>query len=181
MGVRPGHGQPRKAPPARRDRWGARARDAPAGPMSAVPDLEISLPARAENVAIVRHVLGGVGEALGVDPGVLADVRLAISEACANVVVHAYPGDAEGLLDVAVTTAPGCLEIAVRDQGRGMAPRTDSPGLGVGLPLIASLAETVELTNPPHGGTEVRMTFTYEDPHREARGLHAAPPPGELA
>ena len=75
--------------------------------MSDVPDLEISLPARPENVAIVRHVLGGVGDALGVDPAVLADVRLAISEACANVVVHAYPGDEEGLLDVALsTTAP---------------------------------------------------------------------------
>jgi serine/threonine-protein kinase RsbW len=149
--------------------------------MSAVPDLEISLPARPENVAIVRHVLGGVGDALGVDPGVLADVRLAISEACANVVVHAYPGDQEGLLDVTVTTTPGCLEIAVRDQGRGMAPRTDSPGLGVGLPLIASLAETLELTNAPHGGTEVRMTFAYEDPHRHSGGLHAAPSTEETA
>ena len=74
--------------------------------MSDVPDLEISLPARPENVAIVRHVMGGVGDALGVDPAVLADVRLAISEACANVVVHAYPGDEEGLLDVEVSTAP---------------------------------------------------------------------------
>jgi serine/threonine-protein kinase RsbW len=144
--------------------------------MSDVPDLEISLPARPENVAIVRHVMGGVGDALGVDPAVLADIRLAISEACANVVVHAYPGDEEGLLDVEVSTAPGCLEISVRDQGRGMAPRADSPGLGVGLPLIASLAETLELTNGPQGGTEVRMTFAYEDPHRTGRSLRLAPP-----
>lgn len=144
--------------------------------MSDVPDLEISLPARPENVAIVRHVLGGVGDALGMDPAVLADVRLAISEACANVIVHAYPGDQEGLLDVAVSASPGSLQISVRDQGRGMAPRADSPGLGVGLPLIASLAETLELCDGPHGGTEVRMTFVHEDPHREAQPLRLAPP-----
>ena len=125
----------------------------------AVHDLEISLPARAENVAIVRHVLGGVGDALGVDPEVLADLRLAVSEACANVVVHAYPGEEEGLLDLLVDARDGGVEVIVRDQGGGMAPRADSPGLGVGLPLMASLALTLELTNGPNGGTEVRMTF----------------------
>jgi len=128
--------------------------------MSELPDLELSLPARPENVAIVRHVLGGVGDALGVDAELLADVRLAVSEACANVVVHAYRGVEEGLLDLEVRAVPGALDIVVRDQGRGMAPRADSPGLGVGLPLIASLAETLELSSAPGGGTEVRMTFT---------------------
>jgi anti-sigma regulatory factor (Ser/Thr protein kinase) len=130
--------------------------------MTSPPDLEISIPARAENVSIVRHVLGGLGDALGLDPEVLADIKLAVSEACANVVVHAYPDDGGGLLDLDVTAGERTLGVVVRDHGRGMAPRADSPGLGVGLPLIASLAETLELSNGTDGGTEVRMTFALE-------------------
>lgn len=123
------------------------------------PDLELSLPARPENVAIIRHVLGGVGDALGLDPGLLADVRLAVSEACANAVVHAYPEGRAGLLDFELSATEGALDIVVRDHGSGMMPRTDSPGFGVGLPLMASLSEALELGNRADGGTEVRMSF----------------------
>lgn len=137
--------------------------------MQPAPDLEISLPARPENVAILRHVLGGVGDALGVDPEVLADMRLAISEACSNVVVHAYPGEEEGLMDLDVslpaddgTTSSREVLLVVRDNGRGMAPRADSPGLGVGLPLIATLASSLQIAATPTGGTEVRMTFALD-------------------
>lgn len=128
------------------------------------PDLELSLPARAENVAVVRHVLSGVGEALGLHPETLSDVKLAVSEACANVVVHAYEDDGGGLLDLELSVGEGYIEIVVRDHGRGMMPRADSPGLGVGLPLIASLAESLEIANRSDGGTEVRMRFTLADP-----------------
>lgn len=113
---------------------------------------------------MIRHVLGGVGDALDLHPEVLSDVKLAVSEACANAVVHAYlPGEA-GLLDLELSTRTGQIEIVVRDHGRGMMPRTDSPGLGVGLPLMASLSESLELTNRADGGTEVRMSFTLRDP-----------------
>ncbi len=130
------------------------------------PDLEISLPARAENVAVIRHVLGGIGDVLGLHPEVLADVKLAVSEACANAVVHAYPAGEAGLLDVELLWLTEQLEIVVRDHGRGMAPRTDSPGLGVGLPLMASLSQSLELTNRVNGGTEIRMSFVTKDPDR---------------
>ncbi len=123
------------------------------------PDLELSLTALPENVAVVRQVLGGVGDVLAIDPEVLDDIRLAVSEACANVVVHAYAGRSPGLLTIRVFTGDDTLRVSIRDNGSGMAPRTDSPGLGVGLPLIASLARTLELTAAPSGGTEVRMTF----------------------
>ena len=128
------------------------------------PDLEISLPARAENVAVIRHVLGGVGDALALHPEVLSDVKLAVSEACANAVVHAYADGEPGLLDLELSTNATHLEIIVRDHGRGMMPRADSPGLGVGLPLMASLSESLELTNRADGGTEVRMAFATRSP-----------------
>lgn len=125
----------------------------------ATPDLEMSLPARPENVAVIRHVLGGVGDALGMDPDTLADVRLAVSEACANVIVHAYREGETGLLDLELTAQDARVHIVIRDHGRGMAPREDSPGLGVGLPLIASLTDNLKLLGAPSGGTEVHMSF----------------------
>ncbi|MBA2347219.1 MAG: ATP-binding protein [Solirubrobacterales bacterium] len=124
-----------------------------------LPDLELSLSASPENVAVVRHVLGGIADALDLGPDLLADVRLAVSEACANAVVHAYPEGAPGLLDLEVSAVAGRLDIVVRDHGSGMMPRADSPGFGVGLPLIASVADTLEFTNRDDGGTEVRMSF----------------------
>jgi anti-sigma regulatory factor (Ser/Thr protein kinase) len=135
--------------------------------MPTAPDLELSLPARAENVAVVRHVLGGIGDALDLDHEVLADIKLAVSEACANVVVHAYAPPGPGFMDLEVTALDEHLAVIVRDHGRGMTPRADSPGLGVGLPLIASLAETLELTNGTDGGTEVRMSFATSASARE--------------
>jgi serine/threonine-protein kinase RsbW len=127
----------------------------------AAPDLVLTLPARAENVAVVRHAFGGLGDALDIEDQILADVKLAVTEACTNVVVHAYP-DGEGPMEVAAAIRDGRLSIAVRDDGRGMLPRPDSPGLGLGLPLIATLAETLELGRSEDDRTEVRMTFRLD-------------------
>ena len=125
------------------------------------PDLVLTLPARAENVAVVRHAFGGLGDALDIDDQVLADVKLAVTEACTNVVVHAYP-DGEGPMEIAAVIRDGRLAIAVRDEGRGMLPRPDSPGLGLGLPLIATLSESLELGRGDDDRTEVRMTFRLD-------------------
>jgi anti-sigma regulatory factor (Ser/Thr protein kinase) len=134
----------------------ASASDSP--DVMAAPDLVLTLPARAENVAVVRHAFGGLGDALDVDDQILADVKLAVTEACTNVVVHAYPGG-DGPMEIAASIRDGRLAIAVRDEGRGMLPRPDSPGLGLGLPLIATLAESLELGRADDDRTEVRMTF----------------------
>jgi anti-sigma regulatory factor (Ser/Thr protein kinase) len=131
------------------------------------PDLELALPARAENVAVVRHAFGALGETFAVDEQILSDIRLAVTEACTNVVVHAYPDGREGQLEVLATLLDDELTVAVRDYGPGIVPRHDSPGLGLGLPLIASLAESVQLGRDEQDRTEVRMTFSLLDaPHR---------------
>ncbi len=125
------------------------------------PDLVLTLPARAENVAVVRHAFGGLGDALDIEDQVLADVKLAVTEACTNVVVHAY-GDGVGPMQIAAAIRDDRLSVAVRDEGRGMLPRPDSPGLGLGLPLIATLAESLELGRSEDDRTEVRMTFRLD-------------------
>ncbi|HSD77611.1 MAG TPA: ATP-binding protein, partial [Solirubrobacteraceae bacterium] len=82
-------------------------------------------------------------------------------EACTNVVVHAYPGGA-GPMGVRAHIEDRRLTVVVTDQGRGILPRADSPGLGLGLPLIATLAESLELGKGADDETEVRMTFTLD-------------------
>jgi serine/threonine-protein kinase RsbW len=127
------------------------------------PDIELALAARAENIAIVRHVLGGLGEAYAVSEEKLSDIRLAVTEACANVVVHAYPDGHEGQMEVVAAKENGTLTVLVRDWGCGIRPRPDSPGLGLGLSLIAALAESVQLGHGEEKHTEVQMTFALND------------------
>lgn len=124
-------------------------------------DVQLTLPARAENVAVVRHALGGLGEALALHPQTLSDVKLAVTEACTNVVVHAY-GDGDGPMEVAASIDGHALRVTVRDEGLGIVPRPDSPGLGLGLPLIATLTESLELGKTPDDRTEVTMVFRLE-------------------
>jgi serine/threonine-protein kinase RsbW len=122
------------------------------------PDLELTLPARAENVAVARHAIGGLGDVIDVSDQTLADVKLAVTEACTNVVVHAYPAG-DGPMGLRATVNDDILRIVIIDCGRGILPRADSPGLGLGLPLIATLAESLELGTGTNEETEVRMTF----------------------
>ena len=126
------------------------------------PDLLLSLPARAENVAVVRHAFGGLGDVLELTEQTLSDIKLAVTEACTNVVVHAYPDREDGPLGVQAILDESTLTIVVTDEGRGVLPRADSPGLGLGLPLIATLAESLELGTGDNQETEVRMTFDLD-------------------
>lgn len=137
------------------------------------PDMELALAARAENIAIVRHALGGLGEAFAVPEPKLSDIRLAVTEACANVVVHAYPDGDVGPMEVEASMGEGTLTVLVRDWGRGVRPRSDSPGLGLGLSLIAALAESVQLGHDDQEHTEVRMTFALTEEPPNMNGARA--------
>jgi serine/threonine-protein kinase RsbW len=132
---------------------------------AAVPEVRLSLPARAEGVGVVRQALAGLADALVVDAAVLADMKMAVTEACTNVVVHAYDEHVDGTLEVEMLADKTALTIVVRDQGTGIQPRPtrrDAPALGLGLPLIAALSDEFELRRGAEAGTEVRMTFAFE-------------------
>ena len=123
--------------------------------------LRLRLSANPEEVAMVRQAISGVGEALGLSPRLLSDVKLATSEACTNAIVHAYEDvqRASGTLEVCAARAPDALVVTVTDRGRGIAPRIDGGGLGLGLPLIAALTRSLSIREGPGGGTEVEMAF----------------------
>jgi serine/threonine-protein kinase RsbW len=122
--------------------------------------VKLALPARPENVAVVRQALAGMADALEVEPALGADMKIAVTEACANAVVHAYAGR-EGPLEVEMRSDGALLTVSVRDRGLGFKPlpSNDEQGpLGFGLALIASLSDAFAIQGGS-AGTEVIMTF----------------------
>jgi serine/threonine-protein kinase RsbW len=132
------------------------------------PGLLFSLPAVAENVAIVRHAVGGLAETLGMDPTAVADLKTIVSEACTNVAVHAY-GEQGGPLEVEVNPDETGITVAVRDQGSGIRPEPDlqESRLRLGLPLIAALSSNFSISGGVGRGTEVIMRMDLEIPATE--------------
>lgn len=145
------------------------------------PGLRMSLPARAENVAVVRHALAGLGERLGMDEAGIADLKTVVTEAAMNVVVHAYPDGDPGLLEVEAAGEDGVLTIVVRDFGKGILPRpdvVDRPSLRIGVTLIAALSNSFEIKGGVDRGTEVTMHLELHarDESRERDEAAAAAP-----
>lgn len=119
----------------------------------------MSLPAKAENVAVVRHAIAGLAERIGMDEAAIADLKTVVTEACMNVVVHAYAEDETGLLEIQADPDLDGLTVVVRDFGRGISPRpsVDRPSLRIGLALIAALSSSFEIRGGVEQGTEIRM------------------------
>lgn len=128
------------------------------------PEVRLVLPALPANVALVRQALAGLTDELGVDPARAADMKIALTEACTNVVVHAY-GDEPGPLEVTMAVEHGRLVLGVRDRGGGLHPlpgRDEGAPLGFGLALIASLSDELGLVGGRHG-TELRIAFALAE------------------
>jgi serine/threonine-protein kinase RsbW/stage II sporulation protein AB (anti-sigma F factor) len=89
----------------------------------------------------------------------LDGVRLAVGEACSNAVVHAYGTGPAGTIRLRAEAGADGLVVEVADSGQGLRPRPDSPGMGLGLPLMAKLTRAIDVTHPDEGGTVVRLIF----------------------
>jgi serine/threonine-protein kinase RsbW len=129
--------------------------------MAAPPNVCLHLSNRAENVLLVRETLIGVAEAIGLDGNDLNDIKTVVTEACNNVVLHAY-GDEEGPLELEVHVGSDAVEVVVRDRGTGirpLIPSTRETSSGIGVPVMQALAERVEFSCAEGRGTEVRMQF----------------------
>lgn len=123
------------------------------------PWVRLELTSRAEAARLVRSMSSAAGEALGFDPELLSDVNTAVTEACNNVVLHAYEGQ-PGPMSVELRADPREVLVRVCDQGSGIR-RTlpDHDGLKVGMALMSALSDRAEFINVPDGGTEVRLWF----------------------
>ena len=125
-------------------------------------ELRLTLPATAENVIVVRQAVAGLGEALGLSGARIADLKTVVTEACNNVVLHAYEGG-PGPLEVSAEPRSGELEIQVADHGQGFRPRARNgdPSLGLGLPLIAALSDSFEISGGAGQGSRTTIRFSY--------------------
>jgi len=128
--------------------------------------LRIALPAQPKNVSVVRQAVAGHAEKLGMKESRIADLKTVVSEACANVVLHAYEDRGEpGPLEVELASGEGELSVVVRDFGGGIRPRGSNPrpSLRMGLALIGVLSSRFQLISTRGQGTEIRIQLPLSE------------------
>ena len=125
--------------------------------------VRLTLPAQPRNIAVVRRALEAIAEELALPRRLIEDMRLAVTEACTNVVRHAYDDDGRddaNAMRVDLLPSEHGMEVIVEDRGRGLGPSPDASGPGLGLPLIAALTSALEVS---HGaddrGSRIAMSF----------------------
>ncbi|HEY0392847.1 MAG TPA: ATP-binding protein [Solirubrobacterales bacterium] len=123
--------------------------------------LHISLPAQPDSLPLVRRAVAAHAEKLGVARARIADLKTVVSEACANVIRHAYGEGGQGMLEVDLTPSDRELNMVVRDFGGGIrpVPSEEVPSLRLGLPIIGALSSSFELVSVLSRGTEITVRF----------------------
>jgi serine/threonine-protein kinase RsbW len=127
--------------------------------------IHLAFPAKPDYLLLARLVLSGLARTMPVGEDLLADLKLAVTEACGNVVRHAYP-DGTGDVSVAYLVAEGVLEMIVEDQGTGCDVRDVADPLeskpidgGMGMSIIRAVVDDFEVDTGADGrGTVVRMS-----------------------
>jgi anti-sigma regulatory factor (Ser/Thr protein kinase) len=135
--------------------------------------LERSYPAVPSTVAAARASAAAFAEAHGASAERVDAVRLAVSEAVTNAVVHGYP-DGGGEVHLTVIALLEQLLVVVADEGDGISALRESPGLGLGLALIAAHSDNWMLATPADGGVQVEMRFDLEGARCPSPPLEAA-------
>jgi serine/threonine-protein kinase RsbW len=119
------------------------------------------MPATSDAVPALRAAVTEFAIRGGVPEPPLEDMRLALSEAVTNVVLHGYRDSPEpGPIEIEAELDDDGLRLLVSDEGIGMRPRSDSPGGGFGLPLIGAVADEFEIRDHSPRGTELRLYFS---------------------
>ncbi|MDA8147128.1 MAG: anti-sigma F factor [Thermaerobacter sp.] len=127
--------------------------------------MRLELASRAENVGVARVAVAAFAGPLGFTLGELEEIKVAVSEAVSNAVLHGYP-EGEGTVRIEAEAADGALELVVEDQGRGIedvvqarrpAFSTDPERMGLGFVFMESFSDSLEVSSSPGQGTRVRM------------------------
>ena len=106
---------------------------------------------------MARHAASAFAESVGADADAVA---VAVSETVTNAVMHAYRDGGQGEVELVADRNGTHMNVCVVDEGAGMTPNPDSPGLGFGLAMVTSLADEVGIESTPGGGTRMRMRFS---------------------
>ncbi len=123
--------------------------------------LEMKVPAKPEYVGVVRLTISGIANRLGYSYDDIEDIKIAVAEACTNVVNHAYR-DSDGQMTIGCGVYQDRLEIMVADRGKSFSiddvkgslgpvsadkPISQLKEGGLGLFLIDTLMDKVEISN----------------------------------
>jgi anti-sigma regulatory factor (Ser/Thr protein kinase) len=120
--------------------------------------LQIELPSSPESVTAARHAVTAYAEKQGADSERIA---LAVSEAVTNAVVHAYRANSERPIRVTACLSGDAVLVSVEDEGVGITARSGGDRLGLGLPLIAAVADSMCVESKQEGGARVVMRFRW--------------------
>lgn len=132
--------------------------------------VRMTIPAHADYIDVVRLSLYGIATRMGYSFEDIEDMKVAVSEACNNVIVHAYKGHEDAYIDVAFQTSPQALSIMIKDYGEGFDFKSTSERAqslhgkdvtelkagGLGIYMMQALMDEVEVKN--EDGTEVVLT-----------------------
>ncbi len=131
--------------------------------------VELTIPARAEYITLCRLALTGIGRAWQISDEVLADLKLALTEAASNSVRHAYAGGRVGMVGIRYELFPNRLVIEVEDEGGGFDRSTTTAARaalaegGLGIAIIRAIADDVEIGAHPSGkGSRLRFEKSLE-------------------
>jgi serine/threonine-protein kinase RsbW len=124
----------------------------------------LTVPARAEFIALGRLALTGLARTRALSAEIVADLKLALTEACSNSVRHAYDEGREGVVEIVYELSDDRIAIQVTDDGSGFDPETleraqeelDEGGLGIAI--IRALTDELEIGARPEGGSRLRFT-----------------------
>ena len=130
--------------------------------------VRLTIPARAEYITLCRLALTGIARVRSLSDEVLADLKLALTEAASNSVRHAYSGDDHaGVVEISYELRSDRLVIEVTDEGEGFDPAEGkgppeelSEG-GLGIAIIRAIADEVVIGKQP-GGKGSRLRFEKE-------------------
>ena len=120
--------------------------------------LQLELPSRPESVTAARHAVTAYAQSQGADA---EGIALAVSEAMTNAVVHAYAASSERPIRVTACLNGDALLVSVEDEGMGITARSGGDRLGLGLPLIATVADSMCVESKQEGGTRGVMRFRW--------------------
>lgn len=129
--------------------------------------VRLTIPARAEYITLCRLALTGIARVRDLSDELLADLKLALTEAASNSVRHAYAGDHDGVVEISYELLPNRLVIEVTDEGEGFdpdeaqGPPEELTEGGLGIAIIRAIADEVEIGTQP-GGRGSRLRFEKE-------------------